>query len=469
MNRIVRRIVRNTLAWLAGLASFAVAAVAVLAGVTLFALRAGPGDWSQRVSLGPAGMDISVPALARVASHPLGMRLLAGRSAATRFGRIAIAADAEPGTLVVTCAPCVVDNASLAARPIRLAAVEFTVAAGEPNQLLGAIRIGAVRAIWQARLGGHDATVEVDIADAALADLVALFGSAVPEAAVAKIEGRGGAAIRVALPSGRTSVRPRLEGIVVAGLGTDVLAGVTPAPSCGRTPRAQRSVAPYGTWLPKAVIAAEDQRFFEHAGYDAAEMAAAWSTEGPQAERRPRAGPLPSAVAPPWAESAWGSHPRGASTLSQQLAKLLYTGDERTLARKIRELLYAVELDRTLGKARVLQLYLAVAPWGDGVCGGEAAALHYFGKHAATLEPAEAVWLAGLLRNPELGLACGARGDRADNARLVVIGESLRPISRQRRAELREELERIVPPLPVLARAEAAVTGEMTVARRAAR
>ncbi|MEO7055868.1 MAG: biosynthetic peptidoglycan transglycosylase [Caldimonas sp.] len=432
----MKPVVRRTLLWLAGLAAFAVCGAAVLFGVSLFALRAGPGDWSQRVSLGPVGMDISVPALARVASHPLGMRLLAGRSAATRYGRIGVAAGTEPGTLVVTCAPCVVGNASLAARPIRLAAVEFTVAAGEPNQLLGTIRVGVVRANWQVRLGARDARLEVDIADAALADLVALFGDAVPEAAVARIGGRGGAAIRVALPSGRYSVRPRLDGVVVAGLGTDVLAGATPAPSCGRTPRAQRSASPYGTWLARAVIAAEDQRFYEHAGYDTAEMAAAWSTEAPHAERR-----------------------RGASTLSQQLAKLLYTGDDRTLARKIRELLYAVELDRALGKARVLQLYLAVAPWGDGVCGGEAAALHYFGKHAASLGPAEAVWLAGLLRNPELELTRGAQGAPADNGRLVVIGESIRPISRQRRTDLREQLERMVPPPPVLARAEAAAAG----------
>jgi len=59
----------------------------------------------------------------------------------------------------------------------------------------------------------------------------------------------------------------------------------------------------------------------------------------------------------------------GGSSLSQQLAKLIYTGDGRDHGRKLRELLYAVELDRTLGKARVLNLYLALAPWGNGVCG----------------------------------------------------------------------------------------------------
>ena len=442
------QVIRASLAMLASAALFAVAVIAVLVGVALFALRAGPGDWAQRLSSGPLGMAFSVPALARVATHPLGMHFLAGRSVATRFGRVRIDAGADAGTLVVRCAPCRALNPSLAARPIEIASIEFTIAKGEPNQLLGDLRIGTVAGRWRARLGARDATVEVDVADAALADLVAVFAAAVPEAKQARIEGRGGLAVRVALPSGRYTVRPRLEGLVVSGLGTEALAAATPAPACGRAPRAQRSAAPYGTWLPNAVIAAEDQRFFEHPGYDVAEMAAAWSTEVPHDDHR-----------------------RGASTISQQLAKLLYTGDERSLARKVRELLYAVELDRTLGKARVLQLYLAVAPWGDGQCGGEAAALHYFGKHAAALEPAEAVWLAGLLRNPELGLARGARGDTADNARLALIAESLRPLSRRGRAELRDELEVFVPPLPVLARSGAASvpTAESAIAAAAAR
>ncbi len=442
------QMIRASLAMLASTALFAFAVIAVLVGVALFALRAGPGDWAQRLSLGPLGMEVSVPALARVATHPLGMHFLAGRSVVTRFGRVRIDAGADAGTLVVRCAPCRVDNPSLAARPIEIASIEFTIAKGEPNQLLGELHIGTVAGRWQARIGGRDATVEVDVADAALGDLVAVFADAVPEAKQARIEGRGGLAIRVALPSGRYAVRPRLEALMVTGLGTEALVAATPAPACGRAPRAQRSSSPYGTWLPNAVIAAEDQRFLEHPGYDVAEMAAAWSTEGSQADHR-----------------------RGASTISQQLAKLLYTGDERSLARKVRELLYAVELDRTLGKARVLQLYIAVAPWGDGQCGGEAAALHYFGKHAAALEPAEAVWLAGLLRNPELGLARGARGDTADNARLALIAESLRPLSRRARAELSDELEVFVPPLPVLARAGAASvpTAESAIAAAAAR
>ncbi len=88
--------------------------------------------------------------------------------------------------------------------------------------------------------------------------------------------------------------------------------------------------------MPLAAVAAEDQRFFEHAGYDVAEMAAAWSSEVPGG-RGPGLG-------------------RGTSAIPRQLAKPRYTGEEQGAARKVRELLYAVELDRTLGNAHVLQL-----------------------------------------------------------------------------------------------------------------
>ncbi len=99
-----------------------------------------------------------------------------------------------------------------------------------------------------------------------------------------------------------------------------------------------------------------------------------------------------------------GAAIRGGSTLTQQLAKLVYTGDDRDPSRKLRELLYAVEMEETLGKARILQIYLAIAPWGPGVCGAERAAQLYLGKPASRVDPLEAAWLAGLLRNPATAL-----------------------------------------------------------------
>lgn len=140
--------------------------------------------------------------------------------------------------------------------------------------------------------------------------------------------------------------------------------------------------------------------------------------------------------------------PRGASTLSQQLAKLLYTGDERTLARKLRELLYAVEPDRTLGKPRVLMPYLSIAPWGDGLCGAQAASLRHFGKRASALAPLEAAWLASLLRNSDAELRRAAHSQAADLPRMNAILAGMRPLPRSRRVALAKELQDWTPPVP---------------------
>ena len=415
---------------LAMLVGVPIAACMLLVATALFALRAAPGDWAVRVGLGPLGMELSVPALIRVATHPLGIRALAGRSIVTRHGTVHVEQGATATSLVVRCAPCIVDSRRLSAQPLRLAEVDVTVEHGIANLMHGEIRAGAVHAAWRARLDASGTEIEIDLADTPVAALVALFGAAVPEAARAHIEGRAGGKLHLALPSQRYSVEPRLEGLAVDSLGSDVLLAASPAPACARTPRAASATAPFGVWLPRAVVAAEDQRFYEHAGYDLAEMVAAWSDAGPAASSA-------TARRPDLADD----HRRGASTLSQQLAKLLYTGDEPSAARKVRELLYAAELDRTLGKARVLQLYLAIVPWGDGQCGGEAAALHYFGRHAASLGPAEAVWLASLLRNPqrELDRAARVAGD-ADPTRLAAIAEALRPMPRWRRDDLAAQL-----------------------------
>ena len=132
---------------------------------------------------------------------------------------------------------------------------------------------------------------------------------------------------------------------------------------------------------------------------------------------------------------------RGASTLSQQLAKLVYTGDRPSHARKLRELLYAVELDRTLGKARVLNLYMAIAPWADGRCGAHAAAQALLGKPVAALTPVEAAWLASLLRNPDAALAQMVRSGEVDVRRIGAIIDGMRPMPLARRLAAQQALD----------------------------
>jgi len=129
-------------------------------------------------------------------------------------------------------------------------------------------------------------------------------------------------------------------------------------------------------WLQRAVVNSEDARFFQHEGVDLTETGLA----------------LQSAVEK-------GRLGRGASTLTQQLAKNLWLGEERSLLRKAREVLLARELER-LGKPRVLELYLNVAEWGDGIYGADAAARVWFHKPAAELQPEEAAVLAAMLPAP---------------------------------------------------------------------
>jgi len=129
-------------------------------------------------------------------------------------------------------------------------------------------------------------------------------------------------------------------------------------------------------WLQKSVVNSEDARFFDHDGIDMVETEAALE----RAAERHKLG-------------------RGASTLSQQLAKNLWLGEERSLWRKVREAVLARKLE-ALGKDRILELYLNVAEWGDGVYGAEAASRYWFHKSASSLLPEEAALLTAMLPAP---------------------------------------------------------------------
>src|SRR5206468_8904788 len=103
-------------------------------------------------------------------------------------------------------------------------------------------------------------------------------------------------------------------------------------------------------------------------------------------------------------ETDWarGKFSRGGSTITQQLAKNLYLSPSKNPVRKLRELVIARRLEAELKKARILELYLNVIEWGDGVYGVEAAARSYFGTTASSLGPAESALLAAAIPNPRL-------------------------------------------------------------------
>ena len=400
---------------LIALAIIAMAALctAALSAAMLFAtLRAAPGECSHAVPVGPWRVQLSVPAMLRLATHPLALRALAERRFHTSHGTLKTHQGADENSLGVVRDPCTPHAALLGNGPLRLQRIELSLTRVGQNHLHGEIRAGAVSAMWQLRIEKQNIDVRVQVPDAPIAAFYAVLGTAIPELARARIEGRAGADLQLTLPAAVWSVVPRIEGFTVSGLGTEALLSTTPLPACARATRRADAAAPFGVWLPRAVIAAEDQRFYEHIGYDLIEMRAALRSD---------------------AGTSAGQHARGASSLSQQLAKLLYTGDERSAVRKLREALYAVEMDRTLGKARVLQLYLAVAPWGIGQCGAQAASLQLLHKRAPALTPIEAAWLASLLRNPDSELARMATSGVMASARVGDIIEAMRPLARARR------------------------------------
>ena len=141
-----------------------------------------------------------------------------------------------------------------------------------------------------------------------------------------------------------------------------------------RTSVALRSLPKY---LPQAFVAVEDRRFYQHDGVDIVGIA----------------GALKDAVR---------GDPRGASTITQQLAKNLYLSPSRDPFRKLRELIIARRMEAALPKARILELYLNVIEWGDGIWGAEAAARTYFGVPASGLSRAQSALLAGAIINPRV-------------------------------------------------------------------
>ena len=148
----------------------------------------------------------------------------------------------------------------------------------------------------------------------------------------------------------------------------------------GRTSRRVQRWVPYSRISPalkRAVLVAEDAAFWDHEGVDYEE--------------------LRKSIQVNWEQ---GRAVRGASTITQQLAKNLYLSPSRNPLRKLREVVIARRLEAALPKARIFEIYLNVIEWGDGIWGAEAAARTYFGTPASALNAEQAALLAGAIINP---------------------------------------------------------------------
>lgn len=147
--------------------------------------------------------------------------------------------------------------------------------------------------------------------------------------------------------------------------------------------------------LPLAAIAAEDQNFAVHRGFDL------------------------EAIEKARAHNARGGRLRGASTISQQVAKNLFLWNGRSWVRKGLEAWYTLLMELMWPKQRILEVYVNVAEFGDGVYGAQAAARTFFGKDADALGAAESARLAAVLPNPK-GYSAARPGPYVQRRRLAI-------------------------------------------------
>lgn len=415
-----------------------VSIAAALATIAWNSLAARGGEWSHPLRFTLAGhtfeQDASIAVLLRAATHPLAARVIDGRALATAQGRWRLSARPD-GSIAARCEPCRFALAALGPQALAVERAELVLHSEGADRYRGTLHLGQQPTITLEGRAEFDRNGQLKI-DARLpptpmADAVQVLGSDLPERHTVQVKGTLAVALSAPSQHGPWRIQPTIDGFEVAGLGTERLADMQRPAACRVD--AQSSVPTLGGWLPRAVIAAEDARFAEHPGYDLQAL-----TDALQHNQKDGA-----AIA-------------GASTLTQQLAKLIVTGDERSASRKLRELLYAVEMERTLGKARILQLYLAIAPWGDGVCGAEhAVRVHLGQRDASAVGPVAAAWLASLLPAPDALLKSEHAAAEVDHERVSRVISAMRPMSSERREKAQLQLLFWKPPA-LVRRSEAA-------------
>lgn len=187
----------------------------------------------------------------------------------------------------------------------------------------------------------------------------------------------------------------------------------------GKEPKRQQmwvSIDKISPNLQRAVLAGEDTNFLTHHGFDWDAIQKSWEAAQKEAEKEakeegdndPNDWQLPNldkdgiidSILTSLGYPKTSNFKRGASTVTQQLAKNLYLSEERSFTRKIREYIITRSLEANLPKRRILEIYLNVIEWGDGIYGAEAASRYYFKKSAADLTAQEAAYLSAMIPSP---------------------------------------------------------------------
>lgn len=345
--------------------------------------------WRVQITLPYAGkVHIRGYPLMELATSVPGRRLLNASRWQSSHGTVIF--NDHVDSVNIICDKCTFNIAELSSRPIELDRVSLTILDNH-YQLSGLIKIRNLQhdvyISYVGQVNMQGVKLKWSLPKTTLVSLLAPLHSHSVVLQKAHVSGSITATGTLQWPSRAWSIYPELQGFEVTGLGTERLKYDALKYRCHATPSADIpetytwvTEKNMGRWLPKTVLIAEDAHFMQHPGYD---MEIIRNLVGSESRGK-----------------TLNSKILGGSTITQQLAKNFFTGGNHNWMRKLEELLYAVEMEHTLGKQRILALYLNTVDWGPNICGAHQAANIYFGRRPSQLTPVQAAWLAGIIRNP---------------------------------------------------------------------
>jgi Transglycosylase len=345
--------------------------------------------------------------LIQLATSSTGRNLVNHTQWQTQYGRVKL--ENKAGLLQINCTNCQLKLNELSSKAIMFDEVSFSVRRIN-EQLSGVLEIVSdkkpIRVLYTAV--GHNKGIDLNwsLPSTAIADLLTPLKTHSTAIQKAHVTGTLAANGTLHWPSRLWSAKPVIENFDVTGLGTEKLKTAQVKYLCpstsqnainnGINSQAWLNKKELGRWLPISTIIAEDAQFMHHHGYDFETLSYLLAQENSNKQL-------------------------GGSTITQQLAKYFFTGGERQWKRKIEELLYAVEMENTLGKNRILNLYLNTLDWGPGICGASDASQFYFATKPKQLTPIQAAWLAGIIRNPHRAWSKQYQTNQPDYKRIQEI------------------------------------------------
>ncbi|WP_024930172.1 biosynthetic peptidoglycan transglycosylase [Methylophilus sp. OH31] len=337
--------------------------------------------WRVKLPVG-SGIQVRVLPMLMLATSPAGRWLLDKKGFSLHHGDVRLY-DADG--LRVHCQHCWLEAKSVSDKPLMLDSVALWLKL-DGQQLNGYLLVDAANQPFKVDFEGkatmRSLKLNWTLSATPLASLLSPLRAHSSAISQATVSGALSATGILRWPRQSWSVQPQLAQLHVSGLDLSKVTASSVQYDCPLLDEQKHPEKVHwlnydkmGRWLPMATIIAEDAEFRHHPGYALTQMQQLLGKESTD-----------KAV--------------GGSTITQQVVKYMFTNGERTWKRKIEELLYAVQLENTLDKTNILNLYLNTVDWGPSLCGAHAAANYYFGLSPAQMSPIQAAWLAGIIKNP---------------------------------------------------------------------